>query len=70
MENTCDTHLITIESLGKWNPSVKRIPKDMRVNKDLLYKEMSCPSCLELFKRILIRKRLLRQGREANLLLL
>jgi len=70
MENTCDTHLITIESLGKWNLSMERIPEDMRVNEDLLYKKMSCPSHLGLFKRIPIRKRLLRQGRDANLLLL
>ena len=70
MENTCDTHLITIESLGRWNPSVKRILEDMRVNKDLLYKERSCPSRLGPYKRIPIRKILLRQGREANLLLL
>ena len=39
MENTCDTHLIIIESLGRWNPSMKRIPEDTCVNKDLLYKE-------------------------------
>ena len=39
MEITCDTHLITIESLGKWNPSVRRIPEDTHVNKDLFYKE-------------------------------
>ena len=70
MENTCDTHLITIESLGKWNPSMKRIPQDTRVNENLLYKEMSCPSRLGLFKRTPIRKRLLRQGRDANFLLL
>ena len=63
MENTCDTHLITIESLGRWNPNVKRIPEDTHVNKDLFYKEMSCLSRLGLFKRIPIRKRLLRQGR-------
>ena len=70
MKNTCDTHIITIELLGKWNPSMKRIPKDTCVNEDLLYKEKSCPSRLGLFKRIPIRKRLLRQGRDANLLLL
>ena len=33
------THLITIESPGKWNSSVKRIPEDTHVNEDLLYKE-------------------------------
>ena len=37
--NYLDTHLITIESLGKWNSSVKRIPEDTHVNEDLLYKE-------------------------------
>ena len=35
-----------------------------------LYKEMSCLSRLGLLKRIPIRKRLLHQGGEANLLLL
>ena len=70
MENICDTHLITIESLGRWNPSMKRIPEETRINKDLLYKEMSCPSSLGLFKRIPIKKRLIYQGRETNLLLL
>ena len=39
MEITCGTLLITIESLGKWNSSVKRIPEDTHVNKDLVYKE-------------------------------
>ena len=39
MEITCDTHLITIESPGRWNPSVRRILEDTHVNKDLLYKE-------------------------------
>ena len=34
-----------------------------------LYKEMSCPSRLGLLKRIPIRKRLLHQGEEVNLLL-
>ena len=43
MEITCDTHLITIESLGRWNPSVRRIPKDTHVNKGLLYKESVLP---------------------------
>ena len=69
-ENTCDTHLATMESQGKWNPSTKRIPKDMRINEDLLYKRMSCPSRLGLIKRISIRKRLLHQGRDVNPLLL
>ena len=64
------TDLATIESQGKWNPSVKRIPEDPRINEDLLYKEMSCPSRLGLFKRIPIKKRLLHQGRDVNLLLL
>ena len=70
MEKTCDTHLATIESQGKWNSSIKRIPEDTRFNEDLLYKGMSCPSRLGLFKRIPIRKRLLHQGREVNPLLL
>ena len=70
MGNTYDTHLISIESEGKWNLSTKRILEDTRVKEDLLYKEMSCPSRLGLFKRIPIRKRLLYQGRDANLLLL
>ena len=70
MGNTCGTHLIIIESQGKWNPSTKRILKDMRINEDLLYKEMSCSSHLDLFKRIPIRKRLLHQGRDANFLLI
>ena len=70
MEKTCDTHLATIESQGKWNSSIKRIPEDTRFNEDLLYKGMSCPSRLELFKRIPIRKRLLHQRREVNPLLL
>ena len=43
MGNTCDTHLATIESQGKWNPSTKRILEDTHINEDLLYKEMSCP---------------------------
>ena len=38
MGNTCNTHLITIESQGKWNPSMKRIPEDTCVNEDILYK--------------------------------
>ena len=59
MGNTCDTHLATIESQGKWNPSTKKILEDTHITEDLLYKEMSCPSCLRLFKRIPIRKRLL-----------
>ena len=46
MGNTCDTHLATIKSQGKWNPSTKRIPEDNRINEDFLYKEMSCPSRL------------------------
>ena len=33
---------------------MKRIPEDTRVDEDLFYKEMSCPSRLGLFKRILI----------------
>ena len=70
MGNTCDTHLATIESQGKWNPSTNRIPEDMRINEDLLYKEMSYPSRLGLFKRIPIRKRLLHQERNVNLPLL
>ena len=70
MEKTCDTHLVTIESQGEGNPSAKRIPEDTRINKDLLYKGMTCPSRLELIKRILIRKRLLLQGREIKPLLL
>ena len=70
MGNTCDIHLIAIESQGKWNPSTKRIPEDTCVNEDLLYKDMSCPSRLGLFKRTPIRKRLLRQGRDVNPLLL
>ena len=70
MGNTYDTHLAIIESQGKWNPSTKRIPEDTRINEDLLYKEMSCPSCLGLFKRIFIRKRLLHQRRDVKLLLL
>ena len=28
MENTCNTHLIIMESQGKWNPSTTRIPED------------------------------------------
>ena len=68
--NTCDTHLATIESQGKWNPSTKRIPEDMRINEDLLYKKIFCPSRLGLFKMIPIRKKLLHQGRDVNLLLL
>ena len=39
MENTCDTHLITIGTLGKWNSSMKKIPEDTHVNGDLLHKE-------------------------------
>ena len=70
MEKTCNTHLVTIESQGKQNPSTKRIPEDIRTNKDLLYKGMTCPSRLGLIKRIPIRKRLLLQGREVNPLLL
>ena len=69
MEKTCDTHLVTIESQGKWNPSTKRILEDTRINEDLLYKGMTCPSRLRLIKRIPIRKRLLLQGREVNPLL-
>ena len=69
-ENTCDTHLATMESQGKWNPSTNRIPEDTRINEDLLYKEMSSPSRLRLFKKIPMRKRLLHQGRDVNLLLL
>ena len=69
MEKTCDTHLVTNESHGKWNPSTKRILEDMRINEDLLYKGMICPSRLGLIKRIPIRKRLLLQGREVNPLL-
>ena len=64
MEKTCNTHLVTIESQGEGNPGVKRILEDTRINKDLLYKGMTCPSRLGLIKRILIRKRLLLQGRE------
>ena len=70
MGSTCDTHLITIESQGKWNSSTKRISEDTRINEDLLDKEMSCPSRLGLFKRIPIRKILLHQEGEVNLLLL
>ena len=70
MRNTCDTHLATIESQDKWNSSTKRISEDTRISKDLLYKEMSCPSRLRLFKRIPIRKRLLHQEGEVNILLL
>ena len=70
MGNTCDKHLATIKSQGKWNPSTKRISEDTHINEDLLYKEMSWPSRLGLFKRIPIRKRLLHQGRDVNLLLL
>ena len=57
MGNTCDTYLTTIESQGKWNPSTKRIPEDMCINEDLLYKEISCPSRLGLFKRISMREK-------------
>ena len=39
MKITCDTHLITIGTLGKWNSSMKKIPEDTHVNGDLLYKE-------------------------------
>ena len=45
MKKTCDTHLVTIESQGEGNPSVKRILEDTRINKDLLYKGMTCSSC-------------------------
>ena len=70
MEKTCDTHLITIESQGEGNPSTKRIPEDTHINKDLLYKGMTCLSRLGLIKRIPIRKRLILQGREVKTLLL
>ena len=66
MEKACDTHLATIESQGKWSPSTKRISEDTRINEDLLYKGMSCPSRLRLIKRIPIRKRLLHQERDVN----
>ena len=56
MGNTCGTHLATIESQGKWNPSAKRILEDTCINENLLYKKMCCPSRLGLFERILIRK--------------
>ena len=69
MGNTCDAYLATIESQGKWNPNAKRIPEGMCINEDLLYKEISCPSHLGLLKKIPIRKRLLHQGRDVNLLL-
>ena len=39
MKITCDTHLITIGTLGKWNSSMKKILEDTHVNGDLLYKE-------------------------------
>ena len=55
---------------GKWNPNTKNILEDTRINEDLLYKEMTCPSRLGPFKEIPIRKRLLHQGRDVNLLLL
>ena len=61
MGNTCDSHLATIESQGKWNLNTKRIPEDTRINEDLLYKELSCQSRLGLFKKIPIRKRLLQE---------
>ena len=70
MEVTCDTLLISTESQGEWSPSTKRIPEDSRVDENLLYKEKPCPSRMELFKSIPIRKRLLQQGRDVNLLLL
>ena len=70
MENTCNTHLITMEFQGKWNPSTIRILEDTYINKDLLYKEIFCLSRLGLFKYSPRRKRLSHQGRGVNLLLL
>ena len=70
MGSTCDTHLITIESQGKWNSSTKRIPEDTRINEDLLYKEKTCLSRLGFLKKIPIRKGLGLQGKEVNLRLL
>ena len=64
----------------RWKPG--RVSKEIRnlvqrafrniraLMKDPLYKEMSYPSRLGLLKRIPIRKRLLHQEGEANLLLL
>ena len=56
-----------IESEGKQNPSAKRIPEATRINKDLLYKEKTCPSSLGFLKRTPIRKGLRLQGKEVNL---
>ena len=45
---------------------MRRIPEDARINKDLLYKGMTCPSRLGFLKKIPIRNGLGLQEKEVN----
>ena len=55
-----------MESQWKESPSARRIPKDARINEDLLYKGMTYPSCLGFLKKTPIRKGLGLQGKGVN----
>ena len=56
-----------MESQWKESPSARRIPKDARINEDLLYKGMTYPSCLGFLKKTPIRKGLGLQGKGLGL---
>ena len=56
-----------MEYQWKESPSARRILKDARINEDLLYKGMTCPSRLGFLKKTPIRKGLGLQGKGLGL---